>query len=288
MIRKAIHAALAASVLWLPSLPIAAAAPQRITAIEHAKLLGILNLQGELFHVQGIDLDEAHIWVTSVDVKNRRGYLHEFEQSTGKFLRRIELTDGVRYHPGGFSISGGSIWVPVAEYSAHSSAALEEIDIATLQIRRKILVSDHLGCVAVSDGQLVAGNWDSEEFYIFNLRNVGQPRVVRNPTRTHYQDMKFIGGQLVASGLSTWHSGAIDWIDFPSMQLVQTLRTGTPAPVPSLNYVRPYTNEGMAMRGRDLYLLPDSGPNRLFHFRLDDAAVLGLNGRGVQVALARP
>ena len=137
MIRKAIHAALAASVLLLPSLPTAAATTLKVKAIEHAQLLGILNLQGELFHVQGIDLDDRHIFVTSVDVSNHRGYLHEFDSATGKFLRRVELTDGTRYHPGGFSISGNSIWVPVAEYRAHSSAVLEEIDIETLQSCRQ-------------------------------------------------------------------------------------------------------------------------------------------------------
>ncbi len=287
MIRKAIHAALAVGVLLLPSLPTASASTLKAKAIEHAQLLGVVNLKGELFHVQGVDLDGQHIWVTSVDVGNHRGYLHEFDQATGKFLRRVELTDGERYHPGGFSVSGNSIWVPVAEYRAHSSAVLEEIDIKTLQIRRKIYVADHLGCAAVAAGQLVTGNWDSEQLYIFDLHKGGRPRVVPNPSRTRYQDMKFIDGQLVASGLSSWRSGTIDWIDFPAMKLVQSLRAGTSNPVSSLNYITPYTNEGMALRGRDLYLLPDSGPNRLFHFRLDDAAVLGQNGRGPAVALGR-
>lgn len=287
MFRKAIHAALAAFVMCLPNLPIASASTARVSAIEHAQLLGVLNLQGELFHVQGIDLDGQHIWVTSVDVRSQRGYLHEFDQATGKFLRRIELTDGARYHPGGFSISGNSIWIPVAEYRSHSSAVLEEIDLATLQIRRKIPVADHLGSAAVAGGRLVAGNWDNKQLYIFDLRAGGPVQVVPNPTRVRYQDMKFVGGQLVASGLSTWHSGEIDWIDFPSMKLVQTLRTGTADLVPSLDYVRPYTDEGMAMRGRDLYLLPDSGPNRLFHFRLDKAALSGEVARQEATGLAR-
>jgi len=30
----------------------------------------------------------------------------------------------------------------------------------------------------------------------------------------------------------------------------------------------PYTAEGMAIQGQNLYLLPENGPSRLFHFLL--------------------
>lgn len=285
MFRKATRAALASLVMFLPSLPGASASTGNVSPIEQAKLVGVLELQGELFHVQGVDLDGRRIWVTSVDVAGHRGYLHEFDRATGRFLRRVDLTDGERYHPGGFSISGNSIWVPVAEYRSHSSAVLVEIDIDTLQVRRKIFVPDHLGCVAVAGERLIAGNWDSKQLYVFDLRG-GPTQIVPNPTGTRYQDMKFIGGQLVAGGLTSLFSGAIDWIDFPSMKPVQTLRTGSPALLPSLNYAGPYTNEGMALRGRDLYLLPDNAPNRLYQFRLDEAVAFGQNPRGTAIALA--
>jgi hypothetical protein len=233
-----------------------------------------------LFHVQGVDLDSQHIWVTSVDVWNHRGFLHEFNRATGKFLRRLELTDGPRYHPGGFSIADHAIWVPVAEYNARSSAVLEEIDPDSLQIRRKIRVADHLGCVAVSDHDLIAGNWDSKWLYIIPLNDGGHMRVVRNPSATHYQDMKFIGGRLVAGGNLTRRSGTIDWIDFPSMNILRTLRTGATDGVKPYPHVRPYTGEGMTLQGRDLYVLPEDGPSRLFHFRLDDDVDLDRIGHG--------
>ncbi len=88
----------------------------------------ILALDGEVFHVQGVDLDSRHIWVTSVDRAGHKGYLHEFDRHSGGLLRRLELTDGPRYHPGGMSLHDGSIWVAVAEMSPNSSATLMEID----------------------------------------------------------------------------------------------------------------------------------------------------------------
>jgi hypothetical protein len=270
MIRRAI-----ACVLLTLGAMVPGAAPARSSqsgGIEHAQLLDALALKGKLFHVQGLDLDGAHIWVTSVDVRHRRGYLHEFDRATGALLRQVELTDGPRYHPGGFSIADHAIWVPVAEYRSNSSAVLEQVDLDTLQIRRKIHVNDHLGCVAVSGHALIAGNWDSKQIYIIDPDDGGPLQIVRNPSATHYQDMKFIDGQLVAGGVLNRHGGTIDWIDYPSMKLVRSLHSGRTARDAPHAHVRPFTGEGMALQGRELYLLPEDGPSRLFHFRLDDAA----------------
>src|SRR2546430_1539876 len=84
--------------------------------VEATSLKDTHPLDGRLYHVQGLDLDSEHIWITSVDARNRKGYMHQFSRATARFEREIEVTDGVRFHPGGFSIQGDSIWVPVAEY----------------------------------------------------------------------------------------------------------------------------------------------------------------------------
>lgn len=270
MLRKVLRSSLPGLVLVLSSLSVAAAPDQIDDAIEHARLIDTLDLTGELFHVQGLELDGRRIWVTSVDQANRKGYIHEFDRRTGAFLRRLELTDGARYHPGGISISGRSIWVPVAELRARSSAVLVEIDADSLEIRRRIQVPDHLGCVAASGHTLVAGNWDSELLYIFDLRNNARARVVPNPSMTRYQDMKFVDGQLVAGGSLNLWSGTVDWIDWPSMKLSRTLQAGAIGPVRPLGRGGPYTGEGMAIEGNELYVVPEDGPSRLFHFRLDN------------------
>jgi len=269
MIRKTLRTGSTVLFLLLSSLSVAAAPDTFDGAIEHARLLGTLPLEGEMFHVQGLELDSRRVWVTSVDQTSHKGYIHEFDRQTGKLRRRLELTDGAKYHPGGISISGGSIWVPVAELKPNSASVLVEIDADSLRIRRKVQVADHLGCVAASGETLVAGNWDSQLLYIFDLRDMARPRTVPNPSPTRYQDMKFVEGQLVAGGSLTLWSGAVDWIDWPSMKRSRTLRAGAIGPIRPLGRGGPYTGEGMAIEGRDLYVVPEDGPSRLFHFRLD-------------------
>jgi hypothetical protein len=246
------------------------AAPHRTQRpVEGAQLVDARPLRGELFHVQGLELDNRRIWVTSVDRRRRKAYLHEFDRASGAFLRRVELTDGPRYHPGGLSKAGGSIWIPVAETRPDSSALLVELDATTLAVRRRIPIADHIGCVAVSGRTLVAGSWDSRRLHILDLAGQTAPRVVANPSPTRHQDMKFVGGQLVAGGVRGWWSGAVDWIDWPSLRVARTLRAGAVGTVRPFGRGGPYTGEGLAIEGRDLYVVPEDGPSRLFHFRLD-------------------
>lgn len=238
--------------------------------VEHGKYIGALQLQGEVFHVQGLALDPTHVWVTSVDHGGHRAFLHLFDRASGRFLRRMELTDGARYHPGGLSLSGHSLWVPVAELRPDSSAVLMEIDAETLTVRRRIAVADHIGCVAADGAKLVAGNWDSRQLYMFDLARGTKPvRLVPNPSATHFQDMKFVGGQLVAGGNTSWLSGTVDWIDPHTMKVTRSLKAGAIGPVRPFGRGGPVTGEGMAIEGRDLYVLPEDGPSHVFHYRLD-------------------
>jgi len=234
-----------------------------VTGIENATRKETRNLEGTLHHVQGLDLDQNHLWVTSVAANDQKGYLDQFNRATARFERRINVTDGPRFHPGGFSIHGDSIWVPVAEYKPHSSAVLEQIDKGTLAIKRKIPIADHIGCLAVTDDNLIAGNWDTRQLYVLDLSGK-QLRIVDNPGANHYQDMKFVSGMLVASGVFNRAGGAIDWFTWPSMKLIRRLRSGL------TDHGVPYTQEAMALQGNDLYLVPEDGPSRLFHFVLSN------------------
>lgn len=269
MIRKMARPAVTVVLLLLSSLSVAAAPDPFDGAIEHARARGSLKLEGEVFHVQGLEIAGGHIWVTSVDQANRKAYLHQFDRATGKFQRRLEVSEGKRFHPGGISVSNASIWVPVAEYRPDSSTVLVEIDAETMVVRRKIHVADHLGCVAVSGRTLVAGNWNSRLLYVFDLGKTAPPRVVSNPSSTQYQDMKFVGRHLVAGGSRTLWSGTVDWIDWPSMKIVRTLRSGAVGLARPFGRGGAYTGEGMAVEGRDLYLLPEDGPSRVFRFTID-------------------
>lgn len=255
--------------LLLASLSVAAAPGPFDGPLEHARLRGEIKLDGELFHVQGLEVQSKDIWVTSIDRANRKAFLHHFDRETGKFLRRLEVSDGARFHPGGISVSGASIWIPVAEYRPDSSAVLIEVDVKSLTIRRKISVSDHLGCVAASGQTLVAGNWNSRILYVFDLGTTAPPQLIPNPSSTRYQDMKFVGRQLVAGGSRTLWSGTVDWIDWPSMKIVRTLRSGAVGIARPFGRGGAFTGEGLAIEGKNLYLLPEDGPSRVFHFTLE-------------------
>lgn len=248
------------ALLLLSSLSVAAAPQTAEDEVEGARFRNATALEGEVFHVQGLALQGRRVWVTSVDRRTHRGFLHLFDRATGRFVRRIELTDDVRYHPGGISVDGHSLWVPVAEMRANSSAVLVEIDTETLRVRRRIRVADHLGCVAAQGRWLVAGNWNSRLLYVIDRDAPAHMRIVPNPSPTRYQDIKFAGKQLVAGGPRTWWSGTVDWLDWPGLTLRRSIGAGS------------YTAEGMAIEGRDLYFAPEDGPSRLYRFRLDDRA----------------
>jgi len=233
-----------------------------VNTIEGARLVDVRELKGTTYHVQGMDLDSAHLWVTSVDIDHKRGFVHQFNRRTGEFERQVEVTDGARFHPGGISVAGDSIWVPVAEYRPHSSAEILELDKKTLAVKRKIVVQDHIGCVAVVPEGLLAGNWSSKQLYLLDKAGK-QIRVIDSDAKTQYQDIKFVNGELVASGNLDHTSGTIDWYAWPAMRLVRSLHAG------QTDRGRPLTVEAMSLKGKNLYLVPEDGPSRLFHFVLE-------------------
>lgn len=75
--------------------------------------------------------------------------------------------------------------------------------------------------------------------------------------------MKFEQGRLVGSRALGPKVGAIDWFAWPSMRRIDSRAAGA-----TDRGIR-YTEEGMALKGRDLYLVPEDGPSRMFQFRLE-------------------
>jgi hypothetical protein len=224
-------------------------------------LVRVTNLQADTHHVQGVDFDDSGVWVTSVDKTERKGYLQEFALPDVELRRTIDLTNGKRFHPGGFSAAAGSLWIPVAEYRRASTSVIQKRNARTLELESEFDVADHIGCVAAGPNVLIGANWDSRDFYVWDLSG-RLLRKLANPTQNAYQDMKFSDGRLVASGLLPDRSGAIDWLEYPSLRLVRRMTAG-----PTSRGL-PYTNEGMAVRGVRLLLLPEDSPSRLFEFRL--------------------
>lgn len=221
--------------------------------------LAVTQLENKTHHVQGIVVDGANLWVSSVS--KDAGFLHKFELKTGKHLATVEIHEGKRFHPGGMDRDGDSLWVPVAEYRRLSSASLLRIDTRSLQVTSRFSVNDHIGCVAVAGNRLIGGNWDTREFYYWN--HAGKLLDKKpNPGKVAYQDLKYSEGMLLASGNLSGDEGAIDWLDPDSLQLKKRVLSGK-----TDRGVR-FTNEGMAVVDGKLYLLPEDGPSRLFVFQL--------------------
>ncbi len=222
-----------------------------------------IELHAPMDHVQGIEVDGDRLWVTWVDKKNKTGRLGEFELAGGKLLRSVPLQKGERYHPGGMAADGDSLWMPVAEYKPHSSASIQRRNKKTLELEAEFDAPDHIGCVAVVDGRLYGGNWDARQIYIWD-RSGRLLEKRENPSGTSFQDLKASGGRLAGGGLRA-DGGAIDWLDARELRLVRRIRAG------KTNRGVWLTQEGMAVSGDRLYLLPEDAPSRLFVFRLPPA-----------------
>lgn len=219
-----------------------------------------IPLDGPTYHVQGLAVRGGKLWVTSVDRRNQRGYLSEFDEATGRLLRSVQVQSGSKYHPGGVAIDGETIWVPVAEYKRDGTSTIQQRSLATLSVVREFDVADHIGCVAATPAGLIGGNWGAQTIYQWTrdgLQTDSRP----NPAPLAVQDWKFDSGSLVASGLSK-SGGEIRWLDPESLATQRKLGAG----VTDRNVA--YTHEGMEIAGGKLYLLPEDEPSRVFVFAL--------------------
>lgn len=222
----------------------------------------IIALEGETYHVQGIVLDgPSRIFVTSVDKAARKGFLFEYELPSGKRLRSIEIQDGDRYHPGGLDATADALWIPVAEYRAHSTAVIQKRNKRTLALEAQFRVNDHIGCIAVSKNRLYGGNWDSRQIYEWTLNGRELARANR-VSDVSYQDIKLRHGVLVGSGIRANGTGAVDFLDLRTLTAKRTVEFS------KTDRGVLYTHEGMDFDDKRFYMLPEDGPSRLFVFQL--------------------
>jgi hypothetical protein len=240
----------------------AALAAQQTSNLDTSMPVRQLALRADTHHVQGIDTDGTRLWVTAVAAAARKGYLFEFSLQDGSLTRSIELQDGERFHPGGLVTDSESIWIPIAEYRAHSTAVIQRRDKRTLALISQFSVADHIGCVAVTPEYVIGGNWDSKEFYVWNHDGT-LVREVASQTGNAYQDLKFVSGKVVGSGTLAGRQGAVDWLELPAFQLSERKLVG------NTEKGQAFTREGMTLFKGQLWFLPEDNASRLFVFPLD-------------------
>ncbi|HYM12467.1 MAG TPA: DUF6454 family protein, partial [Bryobacterales bacterium] len=178
------------------------------------------------------------------------------------------LTLGEQYHPGGFQVSGSSLWVPVAENRPHSTARILELDAATLAPRSSFTVADHIGAVATDGSGVVLGaNWDSRRIYRWTPS--GELLGVTNfPAPLAIQDMKWMGGVLYAGGTGLGkEQGRCELAELDPATLAVRRRSTLVSNIC-------YTREGMAVFDGRFFFLPEDGPRSRI-YALDGDSLLG-------------
>lgn len=221
----------------------------------------VVELKTTLPHVQGIETDGESFWVTSVERKADKGFLHRFNAATGEEFKHVEVQRGDMIHPGGLCADGESLWLPVAQYTRKGMSVIERRGKASLELIASFEFADHIGCVAADAERLVGGNWDARQLYIWD-KSGKLLRKLDNPSPNHFQDVKFDGPLLVGSGGLDRATGAIEWLDLGSLEIKRRILGG------KTDRGTSYMHEGMALREGKLVLLPEDGKSRVFSFGL--------------------
>jgi len=229
---------------------------ERLENWREPQMLAILP---NLHHVHGIDIEGNTLWVSSVDAKAGKGFLSKIETPSGRLLAQVEVQQGKRIHPGGITLDGDSIWIPVAEYDRDGPTSIERRNKTTLALESSFEVNDHIGCIAAGKTFLIGGSWSSRTLYQWT-KSGQQLLKAPNPIATSWQDLKMDGDLLIGSGQITRQQGAVEWVSIPGFQLVRRILTGAT----DRNFS--YAHEGMTYRKGKLYFLPEDSPSRLFVF----------------------
>lgn len=153
------------------------------------------------------------------------GYVIEVarEGELGFEERRLTLSDGAIYHPGGLATDGTFLYVPVSEYRPDSRARIYKIDLETFEPVERFDFPDHIGALSIDrDRRRIYGmSWAARRIYVWdydwNLIYANK-NLIEN---VEYQDIDFLGGNTLAcAGVAhfelngvAFDIGGIDLID---------------------------------------------------------------------------
>jgi len=177
-------------------------------------LVGEVAVRGDVGHPQGL-CRWGDDWLVSTVLPGSGTGEVLVVAADGEVVRRVDVTDGDCFHPGGFAVdsAGGragagspGCWVAVAEYRPRSTTTVMRLD-ADLATVESFRFDDHLGAICpLGDGTLFAVSWASRRWY--RLDTVGHILEQRTtPSRwIDLQDIAHVsmgvdGERLVATGV---------------------------------------------------------------------------------------
>lgn len=205
---------------------------------------GLIKI-GDIFYVSAVEIIERtetygktdNLWDFSLTrtAGKGRGWLFKFD-GQGKFLGKVEMTQGNAFHPGGMDFDGRYIWVPVAEYRPNSASNIYRVDPETMEAKLSFRVKDHIGNILHNRarGTFHGSSWGSRRLYQWHVQfNADGEGVVTsekwsaNPAHfVDYQDCQYGGvNYMLCSGVQNYDTpvgkvalGGIDLIDISGDQ----------------------------------------------------------------------
>ncbi len=215
--------------------------------------VGAFELEFETDHPQGLVRVGERYFLSTVRIPEGapgqpnlsvagQGFLIEIgrDGDVGTEEGRLELCDGMVYHPGGLGTDGKVIYVPVSEYRPDSNCHIYTVDVETFEVvGDPVQFPDHVGALSVdTERERIFGmSWSARKIYVWDYEwNLLYMNL--NPVENvHYQDMDFVGGNTLAcGGFATFELGGeqveiggIDLIDattwLPYHRIMVTTRT---------------------------------------------------------------
>lgn len=172
-------------------------------------LVSSTPLRFPAFHPQGLVRHADLWWLSTVDIVGTRGHLIAFDDDGERHID-LAVGDDTRFHPGGFDVTDGVAYLPVAEYRPRSSSGVWRVDLRDPEPTELFRFADHLGAVSscARREELIAMTWGSRE--MVRLAADGS-ELGRRPNPNHFvdiQDNQLLSDDiLLCSGVSFPPSG---------------------------------------------------------------------------------
>ncbi|MEY2580736.1 MAG: hypothetical protein QOE09_585 [Ilumatobacteraceae bacterium] len=176
---------------------------ESLTRATDWRLVGVLPLQFDSHHPQGMVRIGSTWWISTVDVVSRRGLVMAVDDR-GNLVEETPIGDSVRYHPGGMDFDGTAFWIPCAEYRPDSSTTVYRLQPGETP-HRAFDVDDHVGATARCgpDGDIVGWSWGSRRFYRWTVDGHLRSARVNPGFFVDHQDCQWLdSGHLLCGGVA--------------------------------------------------------------------------------------